>query len=312
MLRIMIDIFNEDLGNEGPRIWAIGGGKGGVGKSVLAANLGVVLAKRRQQVVVVDADLGGANLHTIFGLPDPELTLSDYIDRRVPHLHDIVLSTSIPGLHLVSGAHALLDMANPKHGQRTRILRHLQELEADFVILDLGAGTGINVLDFFLVSHRGILVVVPEPTSVENAYHFIKAAFSRKLKQTEPRKRIAAALEQVAAASGGKRTKSARDLVADVMVIDPEAGAAVLAAAATFSASIIVNRATSASHDRLAAEMSMACREYYGIGVDALGTLPSDPMVARSVIDREPVAAVHPDSLFATAVRRLATNLKGD
>lgn len=312
MLRIMIDIFNEDLGNEGPRIWAIGGGKGGVGKSVLAANLGVVLAKRRQQVVVVDADLGGANLHTIFGLPDPELTLSDYIDRRVPHLHDIVLSTSIPGLHLVSGAHALLDMANPKHGQKTRILRHLQELEADFVILDLGAGTGINVLDFFLVSHRGILVVVPEPTSVENAYHFIKAAFSRKLKQTEPRKRIAAALEQVAAASGGKRTKSARDLVADVMVIDPEAGAAVLAAAATFSASIIVNRATSASHDRLAAEMSMACREYYGIGVDALGTLPSDPMVARSVIDREPVAAVHPDSLFATAVRRLATKLKGD
>ncbi len=79
----MIDIFNEDLDNDGPRIWAIGGGKGGVGKSVLAANLGVVLAKRRQRVVVVDADLGGANLHTLFGMPDPELTLSDYIDRRV-------------------------------------------------------------------------------------------------------------------------------------------------------------------------------------------------------------------------------------
>lgn len=308
----MIDIFNEEPENAGPQIWAIGGGKGGVGKSVLAANLGVVLAKRRKRVVVVDADLGGANLHTIFGMPDPELTLSDYIDRRVPHLHDIVLSTSVPGLHLVSGAHALLEMANPKHGQKNRMLRHLQNLEADHVILDLGAGTGINVLDFFLVSHRGILVVVPEPTSVENAYHFIKAAFSRKLKQTEPRKQIAAAMEQVAATRDGKRQKSARNLVADIMVIDPEAGAAVLAAAATFSASIIVNRATSASHDRLAAEMSMACREYYGIGVDALGTLPSDPMVARSVIDREPVAVVHPDSLFATAVRRLATNLKGD
>jgi flagellar biosynthesis protein FlhG len=308
----MIDIFNEDLDDGGPRIWAIGGGKGGVGKSVLAANLGVVLAKRRRRVVVVDADLGGANLHTIFGMPDPELTLSDYIDRRVASLDDIVLSTAIPGLHLVSGAHALLEMANPKHGQKTRILRHLQDLDADHVILDLGAGTGINVLDFFLVSHRGILVVVPEPTSVENAYHFIKAAFSRKLKQTEPRKQIAAALEQVAATRDGKRPRSARNLVADIMVVDPEAGAAVLAAAATFSASIVVNRATSASHDRLAAEMSMACREYYGIGVDALGTLPSDPMVARSVIDREPVAAVHPDSMFASAVRRLAANLEGD
>ncbi len=308
----MIDIFHDDTDTKGPRIWAIGGGKGGVGKSVLAANLGVVLAKRRERVVVVDADLGGANLHTIFGMPDPELTLSDYLDKKVARLEDIILDTSVPGLHLVSGAHALLEMANPKHGQKRKILRHIQEIEADHVILDLGAGTGINVLDFFLVSHRGILVVVPEPTSVENAYHFIKAAFARKLKQTEPKKKIAAALEKVAADKKGTPSKSARDLVADVMVIDPEAGAAVLAAAATFGASIVVNRASSASHERLAAEMSMACREYYGIGVDALGTLPSDPMVARSVIDREPVAAIHPDSKFASAVRRLANSLRGE
>lgn len=308
----MIDILHDDLDNDGPRIWAIGGGKGGVGKSVLAANLGVVLAKRRQRVVVVDADLGGANLHTLFGMPDPELTLSDYLDRRVARLDDIVLSTSIPGLHLVSGAHALVEMANPKHGTKSKILRHIQKLDADHVILDLGAGTGNNVLDFFLVSHRGILVVVPEPTSVENAYHFIKAAFARKLKQTEPRKKIAAALEKMAADQKGTGSKSARDLVAGVMVIDPEAGAAVLAAAATFAAAIVVNRASSASHERLAAEMSMACREYYGIGVDAMGTLPTDPMVARSVLEREPVAAAHPDSPFAKAVRRLASGLKGE
>ena len=308
----MIDILQDEPDNDRPRIWAIGGGKGGVGKSVLAANLGVVLAKRRERVVVVDADLGGANLHTIFGMPDPELTLSDYLDRNVANLEEIILDTSVPGLHLVSGAHALLEMANPKHGQKRRILRHIQQIDADHVILDLGAGTGVNVLDFFLVSHRGILVVVPEPTSVENAYHFIKAAFSRKLKQTEPRQKVAAALEKIASDSRGRSGRSARDLVADVMVIDPEAGAAVLAAAATFGASIVVNRASSASHERLAAEMSMACREYYGIGVEALGTLPDDPMVARSVIDREPVVSVHPESPFATAVRRLANNLRGE
>lgn len=308
----MIDILQDEPDNDRPRIWAIGGGKGGVGKSVLAANLGVVLAKRRERVVVVDADLGGANLHTIFGMPDPELTLSDYLDRNVASLEEIILDTSVPGLHLVSGAHALLEMANPKHGQKRRILRHIQQIDADHVILDLGAGTGINVLDFFLVSHRGILVVVPEPTSVENAYHFIKAAFSRKLKQTEPRQKVAAALEKIASDSRGRSGRSARDLVAEVMVIDPEAGAAVLAAAATFGASIVVNRASSASHERLAAEMSMACREYYGIGVEALGTLPDDPMVARSVIDREPVVSVHPESPFATAVRRLANKLRGE
>lgn len=308
----MNELFHDDQDSGTPRIWAIGGGKGGVGKSVLAANLGVVLAKRRQRVIVVDADLGGANLHTLFGIPDPELTLTDYVERRVRDLDAILLQTSIPSLQLASGAHALLEMANPKHGQKQRLLRHLTELDADHVILDLGGGTGINVLDFFLAAHRGILVVVPEPTSVENAYHFIKAAFARKLRQTEPRRKIAAALDQIAAERGGARGRSARDLVAEVMAIDPEAGAAVLAAAATFAAAIVVNKATGASHDRLAAEMSMACREYYGIGVDAMGTLPADPMVARSVLDGEPVAAVHPDSPFAKAIRRMALELKGE
>jgi flagellar biosynthesis protein FlhG len=307
----MIDILNDDTDDAGPKVWAIGGGKGGVGKSVLAVNLGVVLAKQRRRVVVVDADLGGANLHTLFGIPDPELSLSDYIERRVAKLQDTVIGTGIPGVGLISGAHALAEMANPRFEQKRKFLRHIREIDADHVILDLGAGTAFNVLDFYLVSHRGILVVVPEPTSVENAYHFIKAAFARKLKQTEPRARIAEALARISSQRTGRGSFSARDLVSEVMAVDPEAGAAVLASAATFSASIVVNRAVSASHDRLAAEMSMACREYYGITVDALGTLPKDPMVARSVLDREPVAAVHPDSPFATAVRRLAASLKG-
>ncbi|HSL18599.1 MAG TPA: P-loop NTPase [Methylomirabilota bacterium] len=309
----MIEAFNDETdARDGPRIWAIGGGKGGVGKSVIAVNLGVAIARGRERVIVVDADLGGANLHTLLGVADPKLTLSDHLARRVRHLEDIVLPTTIPGLQLVSGAQALLEAANPRHGEKQKILRHISELDADHVILDLGAGTSFNVLDFFLVSHRGILVVVPEPTSVENAYHFVKAAFFRSLKQTEPRAKVAAALDRVAANGGLKGTRSARGLVAQVMAIDPDAGAAVLAASATFSASIVVNRTVSASHERLAAEMSMACREVFGIRIEALGSLPTDPMVPRSVLDREPVAAVHPDCPFSIAIRRMVRSLKGE
>jgi flagellar biosynthesis protein FlhG len=308
----MIEAFNDESFDRGPRVWAIGGGKGGVGKSVIAVNLGVALAKRRRRVVVVDADLGGANLHTLLGVADPELTLSDYLSRRVLRLDDIVLPTSVPGLGLVSGARALFEAANPRHGQKRKILRHSRELDTDHVILDLGAGTSFNVLDFFLVSNRGILVVVPEPTSVENAYHFIKAAFFRTLKQTEPRDKVTAALDRVAANGGAKGARTARGLVAEVMAIDPDAGAAVLASAATFGASIVVNRTVSASHERLPAEMSMACREVYGVGIEALGSLPMDPLVPRSVLDREPVASVHPDCPFSLAIRRLARSLGGD
>ena len=68
------------------------------------------------------------------------------------------------------------------HAQKMRLLRHVQQLDVDYAILDLGAGTHSNVLDFFLVSDHGVLVLVPEPTAVENAYRFVKAAFWRRMR----------------------------------------------------------------------------------------------------------------------------------
>ena len=189
--------MNEDLSPpipKGPRIWAIGGGKGGVGKSVIATNLAATLAGAGKKVVLVDADLGGANLHTLLGVPNPKTSLSDFISKKVPNLSDVMSSTTVENLWLVSGARALVDMANPNFGQKGKILRHINTLDADHVVLDLGAGSAFNVLDFFLVARKGVLVVVPEPTSVENAYHFLKAAFFRKLKRAEPRTQVRAAV----------------------------------------------------------------------------------------------------------------------
>jgi len=305
----MIDLYQEEHDHVDPVIWAIGGGKGGVGKSVLTANLGGMLARTGRRVVVIDADLGGANLHTILGIPDPGATLSDYLTRKVATLDEITIETSTSGLGLISGANALLEMANMNVGQKRKLLRHIRSVDADHVLLDLGAGTGINVLDFFLAAHLGILVVVPEPTSVENAYHFIKAAFARKLRQTEPKKAIAAALERIADDPAVRAGLSVREIVDGVGRVDSDAGDAVRAAAAAFTPSIVVNRASSPSHDRLAADMSLACRDYGGVGVDALATLPEDPLVTRSILDREPVAVSNPDGPFAKAVRRMAHSL---
>ncbi len=188
----MIEEF-ETAEPEGPRIWAIGGGKGGVGKSVVTANLAVAIARSGARVAIVDADLGGANLHTIIGVPSPKRNLSDFISRRVSSLAEVMTPTPIDNLWLISGAKAVLETANPNYGQKNKILRNIAKLDVDHVFLDLGAGTAFNVLDFFLVARKGVLVVVPEATSVENAYFFIKAAYFRKLKRAEPRDRVKAA-----------------------------------------------------------------------------------------------------------------------
>ena len=292
-----------------PQIWAIGGGKGGVGKSVVAVALGVTLAGRGRRVALVDADLGGANLHTLLGVPDPRHTLSDFIARRILELQEAMAETPQERLWLLSGNRALLEMANPKYAQKTKLLRHIAALPVDVVILDLGAGSAFNVLDFFISADLGILLLVPEATSVENAYHFLKAAFFRRLKQATPRDVVRRALAEVMSNGQGELPKSPRDLVARVTGIDPEAGAALRREATTFRPAVLANRIDGETHARLAGQVASASRSYFGTDVIDLGALPSDPLVPRSVQRRRPVVSAFPESQFARAVRRLAQRL---
>ena len=150
-------------------IWAIGGGKGGVGKSFVAGNLGILLAQRGFRVILADLDLGGANLHTWLGVNTPEQGVSEFVDRQVEQIHELLIPTSIPQLRLISGARDGVEIANLKHTQKMRFLMALKRLDTDFIIMDLGAGTAYNTIDFFLLAEKQLMVVIPEPTSIENA-----------------------------------------------------------------------------------------------------------------------------------------------
>mgnify|MGYP001824144910 CR=1 FL=1 len=277
----------------GPRVWAIGGGKGGVGKSVISANLAASLAHTGQRVAIVDADLGGANLHTLLGIPNPKINLKDFMSRKVSDLSDVMVPTPIDNLWLVSGAQALVEAANLNYGQKGKLLRHINALEADHVILDLGAGSAFNVLDFFLVARKGVLVVVPEPTSVENAYHFLKAALFRKLKRAQPRAQVRAAIADVMAEGSRDLVRTPRALISRVWSVDPVAGAALVAEASSFRPALIVNRAQHPSHEARGQEMVTACRDYFGVRLQCLGALPDDQLGVRSVMVRRPATEFH-------------------
>jgi flagellar biosynthesis protein FlhG len=164
-----------------PKILAIGGGKGGSGKSVFSTIMAFWIARKGNRTVLMDVDLGGANLHTLLGIKNPEKTLNDFISKRIGELNDICIDTGEKNLRLISGASDVLSLANPHFSQKTKIMAHLERLDADYVVLDLGAGTSFNVLDFFLVAHKKIIVLTPEPTSIQNAYIFVRNAVYRKL-----------------------------------------------------------------------------------------------------------------------------------
>jgi flagellar biosynthesis protein FlhG len=293
----------------GPCVWAVGGGKGGVGKSVLTANVAIALARRGRRCVVLDADLGGANLHTILGVRKPHRTLSDFVSRAVPSLADVLCETPVPELFLLSGARAFLDMANPKHTQKERLLRHIQTLEADHVFLDLSAGSTFNVLDFFLAARRGIVVVVPEPTSVENAYHFLKAAFFRSLSRATRHPGVRMAVEQVAKERGELGVHSPRELLARVLELDPVAGAALADRARAFAPLLVVNQARTPEHRNVGQDMVVACREYLGTELDYIGAVARDEAVHFAVSRRQPVLESTQSCAFAKDVEALAQRL---
>jgi flagellar biosynthesis protein FlhG len=288
------------------RVISVGGGKGGIGKSLISANLGIELARRGKRVVLVDADLGGANLHTTLGIDLPRRTLSDFIERKVQRIEEVVTPTGVENLGLVSGALDHLDAANPRYAQKMRFLRHVQQMDVDYAILDLGAGTHANVLDFFLVSDHGVLVLVPEPTAVENAYRFVKAAFWRRLRNVASVYGYDPILKAV---MDGGTFKSPVELVASVSERDADAGRNLARHLSAFRPRLVVNQARTPQDADVGPAVVAAWRKYFGLEMDFLGTISYEDDMWRSVRARRPLLVAKPDAVAARSFAGVADAL---
>ena len=261
---------------------------------------------------MVDADLGGANLHTLLGMGKPKANLSQFLAREVRDLSEVMCETTIPNLWLVSGASARPSGANPKHSQKLKLIRHLRRLEVDHVFLDLGAGCTYNVLDFFLSADHPILVAAPEPTSIENTYHFLKAAFYRWLGPVAKQSDVRETIDRVLRENLGNRLDSPRDLVAAVSAIDPLAGKALRECAQSFAPRLIINKARDAAQRSVGREIADACRNYLGAQVDYCGAVARDDCVYRAVNHCRPVLEIAPSSAFSGDVEAIAKRLIDD
>ncbi len=164
------------------KIWAVAGGKGGVGKSIIASSLAIGLTVLGKRVILIDLDLGGPNLHTLFGTQEPSKTIFDFLEGK-SSLQDTIVKTDIERLSLISGKSGALGAANIPHLSKKKLLSNLKNLDCDYLILDIGAGSSYNQLDFFMEADQGIIVTMPEPHAIQDAFHFIKTALLRKISQ---------------------------------------------------------------------------------------------------------------------------------
>jgi flagellar biosynthesis protein FlhG len=292
-----------------PRIWAVGGGKGGVGKTAVSSSLAVALARSGFRCVAVDADFGAANLHSMLGVREPHRSLREFLTGEVATLDEIACDTPIAGLKLISGSRARVDAANLDHPRRQKLLRHLRKLNTDHVIIDLAAGSSFNVLDLFAAADLPLAVVTPELTAIENTYHFIKASWFRALRPATQRPVVREALRMVLGGRRSQRSLPSKLLIEAVGELDASAAAALQHSADAFTPALVVNRAATTAERALAEHIAAGCDEALGVRVRALGGLAQDTAVPRAVERQRPMLEIFPKSEFANDVYVMAERM---
>jgi len=294
----------------GPRVIAVGGGKGGVGKTFLSSNLAAAAAAAGWRVVAVDTDLEGANLHTWLGVAAPPLSLADFAAEREHDVAKLLVDTPHPGVRLIAATHGNLGAhAQPEAARRVELLRGLRGLPCDFVFLDCGAGAHPATVDYFLAGDEGILVMHPEPTSVENAYAFLRAAFYRRMQLAMQKHDVRELVREAMDQRNARGIRTPLDLLREVETMDPEEGRRFAVSLRGFRPRIVVNEVATAEDVKLGFSVRSVCQRFFGIEVEYLGYINRDDAVREAVQKRRPLLEVRPQSDAGIYLKRIARKL---
>jgi len=274
------------------RIIAVGGAKGGIGKSIFAANLGMQLCSLGFRTVMVDLDLGGSDLHVYLGLKQiPDTTLNDFINRKAATLDETLVRPE-HGPMLVAGNNSELGAANIPFQTKLRLIENIRKLNADYVILDLGGGTDFNTLDFFLAADLGIVLTTLDQPAYLEAYAFIKTALQRKLNRLFgaespfPARRNASLKEIVQAgtrAADKDNPRTIQDLLAKVAQEDPLSLPLITDEILSFAPCLVINRCfdNQAALKVAATLRSVACQRL-STDINHAGTISKHPFIEHS------------------------------
>jgi len=286
------------------RVVAIGGGRPGAGHSVLAANLGVYLAQLGRRVVVVDADGTCPSLHAMLDVAVPEVEPSP-----APDLDDEepleVIPTPIQGLTLVPQRYTRDGTAPLRPGRKPRWSKQLKELEADYILVDLGPGTSAASLDLFLTADFGICVTPPDPTAVEATYRYFRALFQRQLRRQHLKDRFKMRMVERALA---ELPPLPSPLEAILAIARYDAKAADLAASelAQLHPYLVTNSTRMRQDTELGRAMVDMAGRYLGVQADDLGHIEQDDALWLSVGRRRPLLLDNPSSKAGRNLERIA------
>lgn len=283
-------------------VLAVTSGKGGVGKTSVVVNLAVLLSQWGKRVMILDCDLGTANVDVMMGMY-PRYGL-EHVLRGQRRLEDVIVEGPA-NVRFIAGASGLREMADLSTTRREAMVRLLGDLDgqADALLLDTGAGISANVLRFVQAVEVAVVITTPEPTACTDAYALIKVASQPPAAGRQP--------------SG---TSYAEPSAGDAMILN-----GVLPGELSETVhrtlhprpdtlyprfKLLVNMARDAREaEETSRTLVDVAREYLGMELEGCGYLPIDPAVPQAVRRQVPFVLAYPHAPAAGAMARLAARL---
>lgn len=288
------------------QIIPVASGKGGVGKSLLSANLAIALGQQGKKVVLVDLDLGASNLHLVIGQNPSNESLGSWFTEK-SDFKDIIKPTDYQNVSFIAGDSQIPDLTSLKHAQKIKLIRNLKNIDADYLILDLGAGTHQFILDMFLLSPQGIVVSSPAVTATLNGYLFLKNAVFRLLyttfKRNTPGRELIDSLKKD---SASMQKLYIPQLVQALAQVDPQNTKLFVNRMNQFRPRLVMNMIDDPKDADKAQRIKNSCNQYLGLEIDYLGLMYRDLLQDKALASRLPVVVYKPQSLLGQAIYRIS------
>ncbi len=281
----------EHRNNKSPLIWSVASGKGGVGKTFLTSSLAITLSKLGHNVIVIDLDSNGANIHTAFGSMPSKVGLYDYFQKIRP-LKDCLSSTSLLNVSFVQGFWDNWSPVELSRDDMKTLVTDAKSLACDYVLIDLGSGPLDRQLEVFKNSDEKIIVTTPEPTSIERTYRFIESFLCDLLRENS----IPPVYEKLIEGLrnyrhfGLAKNFSFKDFLTENEGLNKKS----FEDLQLKPMRLLLNCCRSQTNSTLGFSMRSVCNKYYDLSLDYLGGLDYDNAVWQSIRNREAVLIAQP------------------
>lgn len=292
------------------QIIPVASGKGGVGKSLLSANLAIALGQSGKKVILADLDLGASNLHLVLGQPSPKHGLGTWITTGQISLEDIIIPTEYKNVFFIAGDSEIPGLTSLKAPQKNKLIKAFKNLDTDYLIIDLGAGTHQIILDLFLLSPQGIIVTAPAVTATLNGYLFLKNAVFRLMhssfRTSTPAGKYVSEIKKNPQVL--QRLYIPR-LIEELKTVDMPNALKFEKNLKTFRPRLIMNMIEDPKDADRAQRIRSSCNQYLGLDIEHLGVMYKDSLEDRALSSRLPIIVYKPNSILSQAIYRITEKI---